>query len=132
MDYRTLFKNWDDLLDCRAGETVYAEGDPAVAMYVVLDGEVELRRHGEATSVEQAGGIIGESALLEPGVQSGSAVARSDARLARLDRDQLKSLMDGNAEFALQVMAALAKRLRAVDAYIGSRIAAEKGAAKGN
>lgn len=125
MDFRELFDDWNDLQTCSAGTTVYAEGDPAEALFVVLDGEVELRRFGEATSTEQAGGIIGESALLEPGLHSGSAVARTDTRLARLERQQLKKLMDGNAEFALQIMAALAKRLRTVDAYIGARIAAD-------
>jgi len=125
MDYQALFENWEDLREVHAGDTVFAEGDRADCMYFVLDGEIELRRHGEPTSLEGPGGIIGESALLG-GAHSGNAVARSDARLARLDRDQLETLAEDNAEFALQVMAALAKRLRTVDAYISARLRADK------
>jgi CRP-like cAMP-binding protein len=122
MDYRAIFEDWADLLDFTAGETIYGEGDPAVALFFVLDGEVELKRHDVMTGVENPGGIIGESALLGVETRSGKAVARTDTRLARLDRDQLKQLMDGDTEFALLVMAALAKRLRAVDAFIGAHL----------
>ena len=122
MDYRTLFEGWDDLCGYPAGETIFSEGDAARALFFVLEGEVELQRHGVVTGVESAGGIIGESALLGVETRSGSAVARTDTKLARLDRSQLKELMDGNTEFALLVMAALAKRLRAVDAFIGARL----------
>jgi CRP-like cAMP-binding protein len=81
-----------------------------------------MQRHGAAMSVEGPGGIIGESALLADASHNGAAVARSDVRLARLDRTQLKELMDGHADFALHVMARLALRLRSVDAYISSRL----------
>ena len=74
--------------------------------------------------MEGPGGIIGESALLGSAAHHGAAVARSAARLAALDRAQLKQLMDGNAEFALHVMARLALRLRSVDSFISARLAA--------
>lgn len=123
MNFDQLFQNWDDLHAFRAGETIFSEGDPAIGVFFILEGEVESRRLGEVMSVERPGGIIGESALLGAGNRYGTAVARTHVRLARLDREQLRQLVDGNADFALQVMAALAKRLRAVDAYIGTRIA---------
>lgn len=122
MKYRDLFDNWEDLREYRAGETVFSEGDPADAMYFIIDGQVEMQRRTETMSVEREGGIIGETALLESVPYNGTAVARSDARLARLNREQLKGLMEGNTDFALQVMAGLADRLRAVDAFIGARI----------
>lgn len=122
MNFAQLFDNWEDTRTCRPGETVFTEGDTAEAMYFVLDGEIEMQRHGAAMSVEGAGGIIGESALLGSAAHNGAAVARTEARLARLDRAQLKELMDGDADFALHVMARLALRLRTVDAYISARI----------
>lgn len=122
MKFQDLFDNWADTRTVEPGETVFAEGDAAEAMYFVLDGEVEMQRHGSAMSVEGPGGIIGESALLGGATHTGAAVARSATQLARLDRAQLKELMDRNAEFALHVMARLALRLRTVDAYISARI----------
>ena len=121
MDYESLFDNQEVIQTCEPGETVFAEGEVADAVYFVLDGKVEVQRHGTAMSVEGAGSIIGESALLASATHRGAAVARSAARLARLERAQLKELMNANADFALHVMAALALRLRSVDAEIGSR-----------
>jgi hypothetical protein len=45
--------------------------------------------------------------------------------VARLDRGQLKNLMDRDADFALHVMARLALRLRSVDARISERIGSD-------
>jgi len=126
MDFQPLFADWPDTRTCEPGEAVFDEGEAAVAMYFVLDGEVEMRRHGAAMSVEGPGGIIGESALLGSAAHNGAAVASAETRLARLDRDQLRQLMEGNADFALHVMARLALRLRSVDSFISARIAAEK------
>jgi len=127
MDYHSLFDDWGNVRSLRAGETVFAEGDAADAMYYILDGEVEMRRHGEAMSVEGEGGVIGETALLDAARHNGTAVASRDTRLARFDREQLKDLTEGNAAFALHVMARLASHLRAVDAYISARLDSDDG-----
>jgi CRP-like cAMP-binding protein len=127
MGFHNLFDDWPDVRSLRGGEVVFAEGDTADVMYFILDGEVELRRHGEAMSVEGEGGVIGETALLDGARHNGTAVARRDTRLARLDRAQLKDLTEDNAAFALHVMARLASHLRAVDAYISARLDANGG-----
>jgi CRP-like cAMP-binding protein len=111
-----------DVRECTAGEVIFAEGDPADVMYVILSGEVELTLRGEPLAVDAAGGMIGETALLGSDSRSGTATARTDAKLARLDREKLKELMRSNPDFALHVMAGLANRLRAVDTYIGAHL----------
>jgi CRP-like cAMP-binding protein len=125
MKFQNLFNNWEDMRTLSSGEAVFEEGDTAEAMYFVLEGEMEMQRHGSAMSVEGPGGIIGESALLDGATHNGTAVARSDAQVARLDRGQLKNLMDRDADFALHVMARLALRLRSVDARISERIGSD-------
>jgi CRP-like cAMP-binding protein len=122
MKFHHLFHSWKDVRECTAGEVIFAEGDPADVMYVILSGEVELTLRGEPLAVDAAGGMIGETALLGSDSRSGTATARTDAKLARLDREKLKELMRGNPDFALHVMAGLANRLRAVDTYIGAHL----------
>jgi CRP-like cAMP-binding protein len=122
MTFQNLFNNWEDMRTFNSGQAAFEEGDTADAMYFILEGEMEIQRRGSVMSVEGPGGIIGESALLDGATHNGTAVARSDAQLARLDRGQLKKLMDRDADFALHVMARLALRLRSVDARIGARI----------
>jgi CRP-like cAMP-binding protein len=116
------FKDWQDVLEYHAGDLIFAEQDPADALYFILSGEVELQLHGEPLGVESVGAMIGETAMLGSESRSGTATARSDVRLARLDVGQLRELMRKDAEFALHVMAGLANRLRAVDAFISTHI----------
>ena len=127
MKFHHIFHSWKDTREFGAGECIFAEGDPADAMYVILSGEVELILGGEPFGVEAAGGMIGETALLGAGSRSGTANARTDVRLARLDREQLKELMSKNTDFALHVMAGLASRLRAVDRYISTHLGRKPG-----
>jgi CRP-like cAMP-binding protein len=122
MKFHHIFRDWKGICEFGAGQVIFAEGDPADAMYLILSGEVELQLGGEPFGVESAGGMIGETALLGSASRSGTATARSDVRLARLDRAQLKELMHDNTDFALHVMAALANRLRAVDTYISKQL----------
>jgi CRP-like cAMP-binding protein len=122
MRFLHIFRGWKDIREVGAEKVIFAEGDPADAMYFILSGEVELNLGGEPFGVEGAGGMIGETALLGAGSRSGTATARTDVRLARVDREQLKDLMGGDTDFALHVMAGLASRLRAVDAYISTHL----------
>jgi len=122
MKFLHLFHGWKDTCEFAAGDAIFAEGEPADVMYVILSGEVELTLRGEPLAVDTSGGMIGETALLGSAARSATATARTDAKLARLDREQLKELMRDNPDFALHVMAGLANRLRAVDKYIGAHL----------
>ena len=122
MKFHHLFRDWKDVCEFGAGDVIFSEGDPADAMYVILAGEVELTLHGEPLAVDGESGMIGETALLGTESRSGKATARTDVRLARLDREQLKKLMGSNPDFALHVMGGLANRLRAVDSYISTHL----------
>ena len=117
-----IFKDWQDVLEYHAGDLIFAEQDPADALYFILSGEVELKLHGEPLGVESAGAMIGETAMIGSQSRSGTATARNDVRLARLDVGQLRELMRKDANFALHVMSGLANRLRAVDAFISTHI----------
>ena len=122
MKFRHLFHDWKDVGEHAAGEVIFAEGEPADVMYVVLSGEVELTLRGEPLALAPEGGMIGETALLGSESRSGAATARTDVKLARISREQLKELMRSNPDFALHVMAGLANRLRAVDTYISAHL----------
>lgn len=122
MELRNLFKDWKDVREYQAGDVIFSKPDPADALYFILSGEVELTLHGEPLSIEGAGALVGETAMFGAGTRSGTATAKSDVLLARLDNEQLKKLMGSNSEFALHVMAGLANRLRAVDAFISTHI----------
>lgn len=122
MNVLNLFKDWEDIREYGAGEVVFADRDPADGILLILSGEVELQMHGEPLCVESEGAMIGVTAMLGSELRSGTATARSDVKLARLDRGQLMDLMSKDSDFTMHVMAGLANRLRAVDAFISTHI----------
>jgi CRP/FNR family transcriptional regulator len=123
MKFFGMFRDWQDAEEYSAGTVIFLERDPAEVMYVIISGEVELSLHGEPLGTESEGGIIGEMAMINSATCGATATALTEVKLARLDRDQVKALIDKNTEFALHVMAVMANRLRAVDEYITMQFA---------
>lgn len=119
MNIKRIFRNWADIVELPANATVFSEHDPADAMYVVLEGEVELSLRGEPVGTEGEGGVIGEVAMIDSGEYGASATTLADTRLARLDHDRLRSVIEKNTDFSLHVMGIMARRLRALDRLIG-------------
>jgi len=122
MNFLDKFRDWKDIKEYPAGTVIYAEGDPAGLMYVVVEGEIEVTLHGESLGVEKEGGIFGEVAMVNSASRNATVTTLSRTRLAHLDRDQFRMLVSENAEFSFHVMAVLASRLRAVDKYISKQL----------
>jgi CRP-like cAMP-binding protein len=116
----SLFHNARDTVHVPAGEAIFSEGDPGDAMFAVVEGEVELTRHGVPLDLVTRGGVIGEMALVDASPRSATAVARTDARVVRVDETLFKYLVHEHPTFALQVMAVMADRLRAANGRVAT------------
>ena len=113
-----MFRNWEDAEEYGAQTVIFSERAPADVMYIIISGEIELTLNGKPLGTEGEGGIIGEMAMINSATHSATATTLSEAKLARLDRDQLGKFVSKSSEFSLHVMSVLANRLRAVDKYI--------------
>ena len=116
MHLRTLFEHTKDVQEFPAGSTIFTEGAPGDVMYVVLDGEVEVRVGSSVVEVAGPGEIVGEMALIDAQVRSATTVAKSDCRLALVDAQRFLYMVQETPFFALHVMRVLADRLRRMDA----------------
>lgn len=88
-----------EILDCRAGDLVYSQGEEARHLYVVLRGQVDLQlpgRKGFGILIESLGhdAIFGASASLEPGKYMLTARCRVDSKILKIDAAMLRSLLD--------------------------------------
>ena len=109
-----------DSLDCKSGEVLFRAGDEGDAMYIIEEGKVRIfvraKDGHEVTLTElQRGDFFGEMALLGDKPRSADARVAEDARLAVLSREHFLSFTRSNPNVALEMLTALANRLRQTD-----------------
>lgn len=81
-------------------------------MYVVVDGDVEIRLHDQVIDTIGRGATLGEVGLVDKGPRSATAIAKTDCRLEPVDARRFEFLVQQTPFFALDVMRALVDRLR--------------------
>jgi CRP/FNR family transcriptional regulator, cyclic AMP receptor protein len=104
----------------KAGETIFEEGDPATEVFVIQSGQVGIQTGDRRLDTLDANSIFGEMALIDPSPRSASAVAVTDVILVPITEKQFLYLVSQTPFFALNVMRALARRLRAANRAMGS------------
>jgi CRP-like cAMP-binding protein len=115
-----LFRNEPDIVLFAPGDVIIRAGEPADAMYVIIDGNVDIRLADKSIDVAGRGEIIGEMALVDQSNRSASVHALTPLRLARIDRRRFLYLIQNTPTFALDVMAVMASRIRRFDAAISA------------
>ena len=100
-----------------AGDNLFIEGDKGDALYVILEGELEITQTvGQDREIVLAtfkpGDYFGEMALLDDKPRSANARAASDCRLLALDREDFSALLDKQPAIAIKLTRAISERLR--------------------
>jgi len=113
MSVRGVFQNATSTRTVPAGTTVFNEGESGEEMFGIISGAIELRASGGATFDLRPDDVFGEMALVDSSPRMATAIATQDTELAVIDRRRFLFLVTETPTFALQVMGALAKRLRA-------------------
>ena len=108
----SFFENEDRVLEFNCEAIIFQEGTPGQAMYAVLEGEVELQLKGVTVNHVAQHEIFGEMALVDNSKRSATAQARTDCKLAVIDKERFEYLVQKRPDFATQVMQVLAERLR--------------------
>jgi CRP-like cAMP-binding protein len=107
-----IFKNATNTTEFASGDVIFNEGEPGDVMYAVVEGTVDIVLGGQTIEKVEAGGILGELALVDNTPRGASAVAASTVRLAPVDKRHFTFLVQEHPTFALQVMSVMAERLR--------------------
>ena len=111
-----------ETLDCEKQKVLFRAGEAGDAMYIIERGRVRISvdaTNGRELTLTELGrgDFFGEMALLGDGQpRSANATASEESRLAVLSRQHFLSfIMRGNPNVALEMMTALANRLRHTD-----------------
>ena len=91
------------------GDLIFANGDEAAELFMILSGDVEIRRD-DFIAVVGRGEIFGEAALLDQS-RSMAASAKSDCVLLGLTRDEIIESFTKDPNAALQIIDAVFRKL---------------------
>lgn len=114
-DFATIAsqRGFDAKISLRPGEFLFREGDDADALYIVQRGALRIISGSTVYETVQAGGIVGEMAIIDEGMpRSASVIAGTHAQLIKIGPDEFASLIAEAPEFALMVMRVTVRRLR--------------------
>jgi CRP/FNR family cyclic AMP-dependent transcriptional regulator len=106
-----------------SGTRVTVEGkEHALAMFIILNGKVEVRREGTTLTALGPGENFGEMALFVPDLpRSADVVAMEDTELLQLTRWDIQPFVKEYPEVALAVIEQLANRLVDADHRLATR-----------
>ncbi len=98
-----------------SGETIFLEGEPGKALFIVLDGRVSICRVGLGSEHRLAtlapGAYFGELALIDDQPRSATARADEPSALLILYKSHFDDLIEGHSTIAVRVMGNLLKAL---------------------
>lgn len=103
-----------DVWPVSRGEVITRQGATANWLYVLVDGEVEVRVEGAGeerrVNTLSAPNFFGEMALMAGAPREATVAALTDVRCIRVDKDHFRALLQRRPEIAGDVAAVLAER----------------------
>jgi CRP/FNR family cyclic AMP-dependent transcriptional regulator len=103
--------------DYEKSSVVFRNRDPGDAMYLIDLGKVRI-----ILAELGPGDFFGEMAMLDGHGRSADATVMEDARLAKLTREDFLAFVDGDPRIVLEMLTAVARRLRRTDDLLRHRI----------
>lgn len=110
-------------VELEIGQILFQTGDTGDAAFIILEGELEVRRQALdgrelRISALKSGSVVGEMAVLDGAVRSADVVASRRSSLWRIPRAALLQLVERDSKAALGLLAELSRRLREADAEL--------------
>jgi EAL domain-containing protein (putative c-di-GMP-specific phosphodiesterase class I) len=109
----------------RAGETIFAEGDPPTTAFLIESGRVEVSRMqgGERRVLGELGPgqLLGEMAVIDEAPRSASATAMTECELAPIDRRQFGERVALSDPVVRSLLLGLLERFRTALDRLGGR-----------
>ena len=89
-------------------------------MYVIVDGDVEIRKGDTVLTNLGAGDFFGEMAIFEKETRSATVSTQTDVRLLRLNGDDLLRLIEELPTIAVSICQYLSHRLQDLNSRLQS------------
>lgn len=105
------------------GDMIFRQGESSDAAYLIVDGEVEILRHGsdrhdKVLDVLGRGSYFGEMGAVDDQPRSASARARGPVVCMSVDRDEFMDMLLRNPQEAIDLLKVIFDRLRRTSAKL--------------
>lgn len=95
-----------------AGAIIFEENDPGDCMYIILSGEIQIKKGKTELAVLKEKEVFGELSLLDAETRSATASAKTDCVLYKIGHEPFYELIDSRPEVARGFIKILCNRLR--------------------
>lgn len=113
-ELETVAKAADEITMTK-GSLIVDQGQTGREAFVILSGEVTIKRSGRKVATLGAGDVVGELSLLDHGPRSASAICATDCTLLVIDQRRFVSVLNDVPSIAYKLMGVLASRIRQMD-----------------
>jgi CRP-like cAMP-binding protein len=95
--------------EAATGSTLFEEGDPSDGVAAILDGSVEILKHGRILAALGPGAVLGELSLFVPSAsRTATARANSPVRMIKWRADDVQDRLARHERLATAIVADLA------------------------
>ena len=111
MNPAELFRHDADALQLAPGDFLFREGDKRDKMYVLLEGEMDIRLGDYVFETAGAGALIGVIALIDDSPRPANAVAKTACRLAPVDQRRFHFFVQQHPHFPTHLVEKISVRV---------------------
>jgi CRP/FNR family cyclic AMP-dependent transcriptional regulator len=104
-----------DEITMTAGTLIIDQGQTGREAFVIIDGDVVVKRNNRKVATLGPGSVVGELSLLDHGPRTATAVCETDCTLLIIDQRKFLSVIDDVPAISHKLLASLASRIRDMD-----------------
>ena len=104
-----------DEMAVSAGDVLARQGATGDEAFVLIAGELTVRRNGRKVATLSAGDVVGEMALIDGGSRSADVIVAADGAVLVMHRREFGGVLDEVPAIQRKLMVNLSERLREAD-----------------
>ena len=104
-----------DEITMTAGTLIVDQGQTGREAFVIIDGEVLVKRNNRKVAILGPGDVVGELSLLDHGPRTATAICETDCSLLVIEQRRFLGVLDSVPAIGHKLLASLAGRIRDLD-----------------